>query len=778
MTGNCSKGNRPPDAQDTASGRRLRRGLAAAGWAGAAMAAVLIIYLAWLIPATPSIADLRKARVIEPSVLLAADGTHLATFRRTQQEWVDLAQVSPYVIKALIATEDHRFYRHGGIDLRRALAAALHTLAGDAQGGSTITQQLARNLYPEEIGRARTPGRKLREIVTALKIERAYTKEQILETYLNTVPFLYNTVGIEMAARTYYDKSARDLGLLESATLVGMLKGTHYYNPVTSPERARQRRNVVLAQMVKHGMLSEEEYRSLRRRPLQARLYRLPEALGPAPHFAEHARKWLMDWAERNDYDIYADGLVVHTTLDPRLQEAAVRAVRRQADALQAIADVEWGQASPLLLSTSPASYVQMRGRIEPFRHFWKRRPGLLDAFVRESPEFRKAVEAGAAEAAALARLKADRAFMKRLKADKTRLQAGFVALDPASGEVKAWVGSRDFLTDQFDHVAQAERQPGSTFKPLVYGAALEQGLPPDQLYHDTPVEIPLSDGKVWRPGDMSGASGLPMTLREGLIHSKNSITAQVMRDVGLSAIIALARAAGVSQSRLDPVPSLALGTSPVTLLEMVSAYGTIAALGEYHRPVFIRRITDRHGRVLAEFSTEARRALSEATAVELIDMMRGVVSQGTGHAVRTRFGIGADIAGKTGTTQNNTDGWFILMHPQLVAGAWVGFNDPRVTMRSDYWGQGGHNAILVVGDFFRGVLKAKLVDIEAEFPRPRRQPIMITVEPADPDWADQLQRDGEVITPHPVPPGTLIITPGRPDGDEDEESAAEAQAN
>ena len=266
MTGNSSNGNRPPDAQDIASGwrRRLRRGLAAAGWAGAAAAAVLIMYLAWLIPATPSIADLRKARVIEPSVLLAADGTHLATFRRAQQEWVDLAQVSPYVIKALIATEDHRFYRHGGIDLRRALAAALHTLAGDAQGGSTITQQLARNLYPEEIGRARTPGRKLREIVTALKIERAYTKQQILETYLNTVPFLYNAVGIEMAARTYYDKSARDLGPLESATLVGMLKGTHYYNPVTNPERARQRRDVVLAQMVKHGMLSEEEYRALR----------------------------------------------------------------------------------------------------------------------------------------------------------------------------------------------------------------------------------------------------------------------------------------------------------------------------------------------------------------------------------------------------------------------------------------------------------------------------------------------------------------------------------
>jgi len=345
-----------------------------------------------------------------------------------------------------------------------------------------------------------------------------------------------------------------------------------------------------------------------------------------------------------------------------------------------------------------------------------------LGAAIRDTPDFRKAVEGGASESEALQRLAADTAWVTRLKAQKTRLEAGFVAMDPASGEVKAWVGSRDFNLDQYDHVAQAERQPGSTFKPFVYGAALERGLLPQRGYIDQAVAIRSRDGSIWRPTDMSGPSGNTMSLRDGLIYSKNTITAQVMQEVGIERVVSLAKAAGIDQSRLDPVPSLALGTSPVTLLEMVNGYATIAQQGEHHQPLYVKRIRDRHGNVLAEFGSRTRRAMSAESAVELIDMMRGVVSQGTGTLVRTRFGIVADIAGKTGTTQNNTDGWFILMHPQLVAGAWVGFNDSRVTMRSNYWGQGGHNAILLVGDFFRDTLKSGLIDPKARF-APAREP-------------------------------------------------------
>lgn len=679
-------------------------------------------YVFALLRMSPTADDLREAEAARPSVLLSADGELLTTFGRTQQQHVTLAEISPHVIKALIATEDRRFYEHRGIDIKRTLSAIFHTATGSTQGGSTLTQQLARNFFPEEIGRERSLHRKAKELVTALRIEQIYTKDQIIEAYLNTAPFLYNAVGIEMAARTYWDKPAAELTAAESATLVGMLKGPRYYNPVLHPERALRRRNVVLAQMVKTG-LPEAEYRALIAQPMRVTLTRQTENLGSAPHFAAHARKWLVEWADANDQDLYADGLVIETTLDTRLQKAAEEAVEKQAESLQQVANMEWSQPNLAATSGGLESYAQRRSKVEPFAHFWKQRGDLLAAAVRDTPEFRSAIEGGASEAQAFARLSADAAWMKRLKAQKTRLEAGFVAMDPATGEVKAWVGSRDFNVDQYDHVAQAERQPGSTFKPFVYGAALESGLRPDHGYIDEAVEIRSPDGSVWRPTDMAGASGAMLSLREGLVYSKNSITAQVMQDVGVSRVVSLAKAAGVDQSRLDPVPSLALGTSPVTLLEMVNAYATIAKEGQHHQPVFVKRIRDRHGKVIAEFGSQAQRAMSADSAVELIDMMRGVVSQGTGTMVKTRFGIVADIAGKTGTTQNNTDGWFILMHPQLVAGAWVGFNDSRVTMRSNYWGQGGHNAVLLVGDFFRDSLKSGLIDPKARFAAAKQPP-------------------------------------------------------
>ncbi|HEY0817752.1 MAG TPA: penicillin-binding transpeptidase domain-containing protein, partial [Rhizobacter sp.] len=436
----------------------------------------------------------------------------------------------------------------------------------------------------------------------------------------------------------------------------------------------------------------------------------------------------LLAWAESRGVDLNADGLVIESTLVMDLQRTAEEAVARQAEALQQIANVEWSQ--PQLVETSLGS-ARLPRRAEPFAHFWKQRPDLLSAAIRETPEFRRAVEGGASEAQALRELAADRDWLASVKARKTRLEAGFVALDPGTGEVKAWVGSRDFKLDQYDHVAQAARQPGSTFKPFVYGAALEGGIRPQRAYLDQAVEIRSTDGSVWKPTDMSAPTGMPVTLRDGLVHSRNIITAQVMQDVGIERVVSLAQAAGVDQSRLDPVPSLALGTSPVTLLEMVNAYATIAHEGVHREPVVIRRIRDRQGRVIAEFGSSPRRAMSPDTAVTLVDMLRGVVNQGTGTMVRSRFGISADVAGKTGTTQNNTDGWFILMHPHLVAGAWVGFNDSRVAMRSDYWGQGGHNAILLVGDFFRGALRGGQVDARARFTGPQTPRALMASWPA-----------------------------------------------
>ena len=732
-------------ARDTDTAWRLsaRRLAWLAALGALAIVALLGAYTLTLLPQAPGATELRQVQAARPSVLLSVDGQPLASFTRTQQEPVTLDQVSPHVLQALLATEDHRFYEHRGVDLRRTVSAMLRTLSGETQGGSTITQQLARNLFPEDIGRERNVSRKLKEMITALRIEKNYSKRQILEIYLNSAPFLYNVVGIEMAARTYCDKSAAELDVLESATLIGMLKGTAYYNPVLHPDRAKARRNVVLAQMAKHRMLPEAQYRKLVNAPLQVKLNRQPDVASTAPHFANQARRWLIDWADQHDYNLYADGLVVQTTLDSRLQGLATRAVEREAKALQAVADVEWAQPGARVSAGSPEAYEKARAKVDPFGHFWRSRRDLVTDFIAESPEFHNALAGGEKPAAALQRLAADSTLMGRLKHDKTRLEAGFMAIDPASGEIRAWVGSRDFGVDQFDHVVQAARQPGSTFKPFVYGAALEAGIGPERSYVDDDVEIPLGNGKVWRPTDMGGPpSGAPMTLRDGLIYSKNTITAQVSQDVGIPRIVALAQAMGVDQSKLDPVPSLALGTSPVTLYEMVSAYATIARQGRYHKPLMIKRITDRHGTVLADFGAEMRQALSSDSAVELIDMMRGVVARGTGTLVKSRFGISADVAGKTGTTQNNTDGWFILMHPKLVAGAWVGFNDSRVTMRSNYWGQGGHNAVLLVGDFFRDVLKSGLLEAKASFP-PSRRPVL---PPPPPSQAFQAGESGALL--------------------------------
>ncbi|MCG1047178.1 transglycosylase domain-containing protein [Mycetohabitans sp. B6] len=654
----------------------------------------MALYVLILVPFTPGIGDIRKAKVEQPAQVLSADGKLLAQFKPSNREWVALSDISPHVLDALIATEDHRFYQHHGLDWRRTAAAAAHTFSGDRQGGSTVTQQLARNLYPDEIGRAPTLTRKIKEAMTALKIEAVYTKAEILETYLNTVPFLYNAYGIEMAARTYFDKPARELDVLQSATLVGMLKGNSYYNPVINPDRALQRRNTVLAQMVKYGKLTPHAYESLARRPLRLDFERQVEPPGPAPHFAQQLRKWLIAWADRHDYNLYSDGLIVRTTIDSRLQAMATQSVVLHGHQLQAIANAAWSTASACVGSHD-----------------------FVQTFVRDTPNYRAALDAGLTSQQALKRLLADRGFMQALCDEKTRVQADFIAIDPRDGAIKAWVGSRDFNKDPFDHVQQARRQPGSTFKPFVYAAAFEQGARPDDTIVDQPVSIALRGGEIWRPADDVPPSGQPMTLRDALVYSRNRITAQLMQSVGPAKVAKLAQAMGVRDSMLNPVPSLALGTSPVTLKEMASAYSTIADGGRYVRPIMVTRIEDRDGNVLAQFAPDAgKQVLPADVAWTLLDVMRGVIDRGTGAAIRTRFGIRADVAGKTGTTQDNADGWFILMHPQLVAGAWVGFNDSRVTLRSEYWGQGAHSALPIVGDFYQRALRARLVDPRLRF--------------------------------------------------------------
>ena len=702
----------------------------------AALPVLVLLFVLVLIPFTPSIADISKAKSQQPSMVLSADGKELAVFKRANRDWVKLADISPNVLAALIATEDHRFFDHHGIDFKRTASAALHTFGGDMQGGSTITQQLARNLYPEQIGRARSLTRKVKEVITALKIEAVYTKNEILETYLNTVPFLYNAYGIEMAARTYFDKSADTLDVLESATLVGMLKGTSYYNPVLNPERAVQRRNTVLSQMVKYQKLDAKKLAALKKKPLKVDFERQTEPLGPAPHVTQYLRRWLIEWADQNDYNIYADGLVVRTTIDARLQTLANRAVARQGDRLQGIASNAWGPRA------------------------WAARKDLASAFARESREHKAAKESGQTDEQALKQVLADAGVMQTLRKDKTRLQAGFLALDPRNGHVMAWVGSRDFAQDPFDHVQQARRQPGSTFKPFVYGAAFENGALPTDAFMDQAVEIPLGGGDVWRPTDVGAPSGQMMSLRNGLVYSKNTITAQVMQKVGARRVASLARAMGVRQSRLEEVPSLALGTSPVTLKEMVASYATIANHGNYIEPLLVTQVEDRNGKVLERFQAKTPEpALSLASAQTLLDVMRGVIDRGTGVSIRSSYGIQADVAGKTGTTQDNTDGWFILMHPQLVAGAWVGFNDNRITM-GDAWGPGARSALPMVGDFFQQSLRTRVIDPQVRFDAPKDSSLLDPMLGQINGWINSLFPPGSEPPPENAAPAEVVAMP------------------
>ncbi|SAK66644.1 peptidoglycan glycosyltransferase [Caballeronia temeraria] len=699
--------------------------------------ALFLLYVLVLIPFTPGIRDIRKAKVDQPAQIYSADGKLLAEFKPTHREWVSLRQISPQVIDALIATEDRRFYQHHGIDFRRTAGAALHTFSGDRQGGSTLTQQLARNLYPEEIGRSQTITRKLKEAITAFKIEALYSKDEILETYLNTVPFLYNAYGIEMAARTYFDKSAGQLDVLESATLIGMLKGNSYYNPVINPERALDRRNIVLGQMVKFGHLPAAKLDALMKRPLRIDFERQTEEPGRAPHFAQQLRKWLIGWADDNDYNIYSDGLVVRTTIDSRLQSMATSALALQGNQLQSIANAAWGGRAGCANANAD----------------------LAHAFIRESDPYRALRTSGESDADAVKKLGSDRAFMQALCENKTRVQAAFLAIDPRNSQIKAWVGSRDFTQDPFDHVAQARRQPGSTFKPFVYGAAFERGAKPTDTFVDQAVEIPIRGDEIWRPTDDSPPSGRPVSLRDGIAYSKNRITAQLMEQVGPGRVARLARDMGVRESHLDVVPSLALGTSPVTLKEMVSAYGTIANDGSYIEPLLVTRIENKDGEVLAQFESAPERALSVDATRKLVDVMRDVINRGTGTTIRTRFGIRADVAGKTGTTQDNADGWFILMHPQLVAGAWVGFNDSRVTLRSDYWGQGAHSALPIVGDFMQRSLRSHLIDARTRFDTQETPGIFQTMLASVTTWFDETFSKA----PKPAKPKTAQTTAQHP---------------
>ncbi|MCY4158455.1 MAG: transglycosylase domain-containing protein [Bacteroidetes bacterium] len=696
----------------------------------------LLGYMLLLSQDTPSLREIENPEWSYASVAYTADGVELARYGRQNRTWIPYDSISIHTRNALIATEDHRFYDHWGVNLFRMTSAASQTILGklglpfDRQGGSTLTQQLARNIYNKQIGFEVSIERKLKEAVTAVRLEQLYAKDEIAEMYLNTVSFLYNAYGIEAAARTYFDKSASDLDLLESATLVGLLKGPYRYDPQRNPERSKIRRNTVMQRMISQGWLDKETYEAVKDIPTETKLRTADVTQSVAPYFAEQVRRWVTKWGQENNIDIYGTALRIETTLDSRLQSAAQDAVSTTLDGLQAVVNCEWSaRSSPRLqFGADISKYQNDPCHTDPNNHwawFWERNSTLLNSYIRESARYRSLRNDGKSDEDTFDELLNNSTFIDSLKTAKSRVENGFVAMDPSNGHVKAWVGGRDLSIDWYDHVGVAKRQPGSIFKPFTYAWAVDSDYSPESVYIDSVFQYKDEvTGTIWSPqnfGDIS--SGEQMTMREGLARSLNTVTAQIIHDINPRNVADFANLMGI-KSDLDPVPSLALGTSDVTLLEAVNAYSTFANRGIQTDPVMVTRIVSETGQILYQYQPKQKEVLSEETASVVIDMLRDVInmSYGTGIRIRNGYGLyGYDFAGKTGTTQRGADGWFILMHPELVTGAWVGFNDRRMSFRSSYWGQGAHNALFVVGGFLADLKEDEnlMISIDQTFPPP-----------------------------------------------------------
>lgn len=698
--------------------------LKGAGIAAGILILVLTGFTIFLFQGLPSVQDLENPQTAIASEVRSRDGVILDRYYTENRTYVPIEDISPHVVDALIATEDHRFYTHWGIDMIRTLAVPWHLLNGRIQGGSTITQQLARNLY-KKIGREFSIIRKLREMITAVEIEQNYTKREIIEMYLNTVEFPNSAFGIESAAKTHYNKSAKNLSIAEAATLVGSLKGVYLYNPRINPENARHRRNIVLMLLNQHGFISDNIYQKLRQEPIALNYQPPSEAGQQNRYFGQYVEQKVEDWINENGYDLYTDGLTIYTTIDSRLQQYAEQAVRSKLDSLQVIYECEWttgwNQWSPEA-SLSKCKEAIERG--EYMDRFWKRYPHFLRAFIRETDRYKNAFSKYDTdqESVVFEKLMADSAFVDSVKHEKTRLEAGFVAIDPNNGNILAWVGGSNYGEVQYDHVYQSERQAGSTFKPFVYTVAIDNGYKPYHKFSKYPSVFYDRAGNAWKPKDPHIPAGPKMvSLREGLARSLNNVTIRLLPELAgapgttkLEDLVPAARKIkqmasnlGIDMSDTPPYPSIALGTAEVSLLEMVSAYTTFANQGVHIEPIAITRIEDKEGNIIKEYHPEYQQeVISPETAYMMIDMMRGVIRggedyYGTGVRLRNVYGVRQDVAGKTGTTQNSADNWFIAMMPHITMGAWVGGKNRRIRFPEDtYIGQGARTALPIVGKF------------------------------------------------------------------------------
>ncbi|MBK7474954.1 MAG: transglycosylase domain-containing protein [Haliscomenobacter sp.] len=653
----------------------------------------------------PTRKELKDIRNSNASEVYSADGAILGRYFIQNRVNADLEEIPASMVNGLIATEDARFTQHRGIDLRammRVLVKSVLLSRESSGGGSTLSQQLAKNLYPRQhFGRFSMIVNKFKEMFTARRLEKLYTKEELLGLYLNTVPFSDNIYGVKVAAHRFFAKVPQNLKVEEAAVLIGMLKGPSLYHPVRHPERSQDRRNVVLRQMQKYGYLTLEETDSLCAIPMKLTYSVDSHSEGLATYFREHLRleleKILREYKKPDGtpYNLYSDGLKIYTTLDARLQRYAEQAVFEHMPQLQATFNREWRRGDP-----------------------WGK-PEVLQTMVRNTPRYKELKARGMSEKE-IAKIfnepqkmtvfsweegikEMEMSPLDSVKYYLRLLNMGFLAMDPSSGAVKAWVGGIDFAHIQYDHV-KSRRQVGSTFKPIVYAQALEAGIDPCQLF---PNELlTYEEFENWTPENADGQYGGYYSMEGALTHSVNTVSVQLIMETGVGPVRNLAEKMGINGS-IPKGPSLALGTAEASLMDMVQVFGTIGNGGVRPEIHYLDRIETADGEVLVTFDAPSAkvRALSEQTAGQMIHMLRSVVEDGTASRLRWRYGLSnVDLAGKTGTTQNQSDGWFVGITPRLVAGAWVGAESPSVHFRSLANGQGANTALPIFGGFMRRV--------------------------------------------------------------------------
>ena len=665
----------------------------------------------------PSFEELENPDRNLASEVYSADGYMLGTYYIENRSDVNFNDLPPHLVQALLATEDIRFRKHAGVDVKALGRVAFGLASGNySGGGSTLTQQLAKNLFPRgDLSKWQLVVRKLKEWVTAIKLERNYSKEEIMAMYLNTVAFGHHAYGIKSAARTFFNKTVDSLNIEESALLIGVVNAPTWYSPVRNPERAFERRNLVLHQMLKYDFISDSTYDSLSNLPIDMSHFNVQDhTSGMAQYFREYLRSVMKDWCDVHykpdgtPYNLYKDGLRIYTTIDSRMQAYAEEAV-----------------AEHLGLDLQPSFYKHWEGYTwAPF--VFDRNviddeiEKLMDQAMRRSERYRKLREAGIPTDTIREIFHTPVPMsvftwegpvdtvmtpMDSIRYYKSILQAGLLSIEPATGAVKAYVGGIDYRYFQYDHATQARRQVGSTFKPFLYTLAMQQGeFSPCYKVANIQYTVDLPTGEIWAPRNSSNERiGEMVTLKWALANSNNWISAFLMRRYSPLSVVRMARSMGVTSS-IDPVPSIALGSCDLSLYEMVGAMNTFPSKGMYVKPMFITHIEDKNGNVIESFVPERKEAMSEETAYLMLELMKGVVESGTGIRLRFKYGYNNPIAGKTGTTQNQSDGWFMGIVPQLTTGIWVGCEDRSAHFRSISLGQGANMALPIWAIYMKKV--------------------------------------------------------------------------